>query len=124
MQEEIKNGSEFAVLAREKSIDVSSASLGGAIGFVSEEQTNIDDAITTMVKKAKINEVSNPFVLTDGNYGLILVEEVIEGQSFTYDEAKDHIKRLIAMQELPASINPEAFWADFNATWFYGIITK
>lgn len=118
--EELKNGSEFAVVAREKSVDLTSASLGGAIGFVSAEQSNMDSSIISTVKKAKVNEITEPFAMSDGKYGIVLVEEVIEGQSFTYKEAKDHIKRQIALQELPSSVNPEAFWSEFNATWFYG----
>ena len=57
---EIKDGSEFSVLAREKSLDAASASLGGSIGFISAGQQNIDSSILEVVTKIKVNEVSNP----------------------------------------------------------------
>ncbi len=120
VQTELKNGSEFSVLAREKSVDMSSASLGGDIGYVMSEQTNIDPAIPALVPKIKQGDISDPFVLMDGKYGIVLVDEIIEGKSFAYDVAKGQIKRQLAMEQLPATVNPEAFWSEFNATWFYG----
>ena len=119
VKEEVNAGSDFSVLAREKSLHTASASLGGSIGFISVGQQNIDSAIPDVVAKIKVNELSNPFVMSDGKYGIVLVEEVIEGKSFKYDEVKDHIKRSLAMQQLPSSLNPETFWEEFDAQWIY-----
>jgi len=116
---EVKAGSEFSVLAREKSLHTASASLGGSIGFISVGQANMDPAIQTTVAKTKVNELSNPFVMEDGKYGIVLVEEVLEGKSFTFDEVKGHIKRSLAMQQLPSSLSPETFWGEFKAEWIY-----
>ena len=116
---EVNAGSDFSVLAREKSLHTASASLGGSIGFISIDQQNIDPSIPDVVSKVKVNELSNPFVMSDGKYGIVLVEEVIEGKSFKYDEVKDHIKRSLAMQQLPSSLNPETFWEEFDAEWIY-----
>ena len=116
---EIAAGSDFSVLAREKSLDVASASLGGSIGFINAGQQNIDPAIPNVVAKTKVNELSNPFVMNDGKHGIVLVEEVIEGKSFKYAEVKDHIKRSLAMQQLPSSLSPETFWEEFKAQWVY-----
>jgi len=60
---ELKNGSDFTVLAREISVDSASASLGGDIGFLTENQENIDPAIINTVKSLKANEVSKAFKL-------------------------------------------------------------
>lgn len=117
---ELKDGSDFSVLARERSLDNTSASLGGDIGFITESQSNIDSALSQTVQKLKENEISEPFAMTDGRYGIAIVKEINEGKSFTYDEVKEHIKRVLAMEQLPTSITPEAFWKEFNATWFYG----
>ena len=45
---------------------------------------------------------------------------VIKGQSFKLKEVKDHIKRELALEQLPESVSPEAFWKEFDAKWFYG----
>jgi foldase protein PrsA len=58
--------------------------------------------------------------MNDGRFGIVFVEEVNDGKSFTYEEVKGHIERVLALEQLPASITPEAFWKEFNATWFYG----
>ena len=120
VKKEIKEGSDFAVVAREKSIDRASAALGGSIGFISVNQDNIDGGIVKAVPSTPLAEVSEPFLLSNGSYGLVLVEEIVQGQSFKFEEAKNHIKRLIAMEQLPSTINTETFWSEFNVEWFYG----
>lgn len=120
VEKELKNGSEFDVLAREHSVDAASASLGGDIGFVSSEQAPIDTAIFTVVQKLKEQETSKPFVLRDGRYAIATVSEIIEGHSFSYDEVEEQVKRQLALEQLPPSITPEAFWTEFDAQWIYG----
>lgn len=117
---ELKNGSDFSVLAREISIDSASASLGGDIGFLTEKQGNIDPALLKAVRTLSANEISKVFKLDNGHYGIVQVQEVIEGQSFTYDDVKEHIERELALEQLQQSITPEAFWSEFKATWYYG----
>lgn len=120
VEKELKDGSDFAVLAREHSLDTASASLGGDIGFISSSQSAVDPAILPAVEKLKEKETSKPFVLSDGRYAIVKVTENMEGQSFSFDEVEGHVKRQLALEQLPPSITPEAFWAEFNATWIYG----
>lgn len=117
---ELDNGSDFSVLAREHSLDTSSASLGGEIGFITTSQNNIDKGIQEAVKGLDMQEVSEPFVMSDGRYGVVMVTEINAGKSFTYEEVKGHIERVIALEQLPNTVTPEAFWEEFNVTWFYG----
>lgn len=117
---ELKNGSDFSVLARERSTDQVSASLGGDIGFITLNQSNIDSAILSTLEKTNEGEISELFLLKDGRYGILQVNEIYEGKSFPYQDVKGHIKRVLAMEQLPASITPELFWQEFNAEWFYG----
>lgn len=124
VEKELKNGSEFDVLAREHSMDAASASLGGDIGFVSSEHSSLDTAIFKAVQKLKEQETSKPFVLQNGRYAIVTVSEIIEGQSFSYDEVAQHVKRQLALEQLPPSITPEAFWAEFEAVWIYGEAKK
>ncbi|QDQ00591.1 foldase [Lysinibacillus fusiformis] len=117
---ELKNGSDFSVLAREISVDSASASLGGDIGFLTEKQEDIDPSILKTAKALSAKEVSKAFKLDNGHYAIVQVQEVIEGQSFTYDDVKEHIERELALEQLPQSVTPEAFWSEFKATWYYG----
>jgi len=118
--DELKKGSSFDALAKELSIDLASASLGGDIGYVNAETEIIDSAIYKAASQLKEGETSNVVSLRDGTYAIVQVNEVIEGRRFTYEEVKDHIRRELAIEQLPQSVNPEAFWKEFNAKWFYG----
>lgn len=120
MAKELKSGSEFSVLARERSVDTPSASLGGDIGFITEQQASIDKAIVQSIQKLEEKKPSDPVVLSDGRYAILMVNEKKEGRSFTFDEVAKHIKRVLAVEQLSASITPEIFWADYNVKWFYG----
>ncbi|RHW31728.1 foldase [Lysinibacillus yapensis] len=120
VKKELDEGSDFNVLARERSLDATSASLGGDIGFITTSQTNIDSSIPKAVEKLSAGEISEPFAMKDGRYGIVSVEEVNEGKSFTYEEVKEQINRVLALEQLPASITPETFWKEFEAKWFYG----
>lgn len=116
---EIKDGSDFSVLAREKSIDTASASLGGSIGFISADQKTVDPEIKNVVAKLKAKDVSEPFAMSDNKYAVVKVEEVLKGKSFEYEDVKDQIKRSLALQQLPSSITAETFWDEFNTNWIY-----
>ncbi|MFC5559975.1 peptidyl-prolyl cis-trans isomerase [Ureibacillus thermophilus] len=116
---ELDEGSDFSVLARERSVEQVSASLGGDIGYISK-QSNVDPAILKALQQLKENEISSPVLLRDGRYGIVQLNEKKEGKSFKYEEVKNHIKRVLAMEQLPTSITPELFWKEFDVTWFYG----
>lgn len=117
---ELKSGSEFSVLARERSLDTASASLGGDIGYITEDQESVDKAVLKAVSRLKPEEISGPVKLSDGRYALLQQKEVLEGQSFSYEEVKDHISRELAMEQLSPTLAPEVFWKEFGVEWFYG----
>lgn len=117
---DLEKGSDFSVLAREISIDSASASLGGDIGFITEKQENVDAAIMKAAKELSDDEISKVIKLDNGHYAIVQVREVAKGQSFTYDDVKEHIERELALEQVPQSVTPEKFWSEFKATWYYG----
>lgn len=118
--EELEGGSSFDVLAKERSIDPASASIGGDLGYISSRTEEMDDAILKTVKKVKKDRVSDVFRLEDGTYAIVEVRDVLEGRSFTLKEVKEHIRSELALQQLSQSVTPETFWKEFDAHWFYG----
>lgn len=116
---ELKGGSNFEVLAKERSIDLASAHLGGDIGYIHEETDFVEPAIVEAVSKLKKNAVSDPILLKDGNYAILSIGDQLEGKKFKLKDVKEHIKRELALEQLPEKVSPEAFWKDFKATWFY-----
>lgn len=118
--DELSKGSSFDVLAKERSTDLSSASLGGDIGYINTSTDSIDKKIVETVVDMKTDSISDVVTLSDGTYAVIRVSEVIKGQSFKLNDVNDHIRRELALEQLPQSVNPEAFWDEFDAKWFYG----
>lgn len=118
--DELSKGSSFDVLAKERSTEPASASLGGDIGYLNASTDAIDQAIVKTATSMKEGAVSDAVALEDGSYAVIRVSEVLEGQSFDYKDVKDHIQRGLALEQLPQSVSPETFWKEFDAEWFYG----
>ncbi|WP_424237954.1 peptidyl-prolyl cis-trans isomerase [Bhargavaea ginsengi] len=117
---ELENGSSFGALARERSADRVSGSLGGEIGYVSESSENIDPAIVSAVTGMKKDETAGPIALADGTVALVKVSDAAEGRLFKFKEVKDQIRRELAIEQLPQSVTPEVFWEEFGAEWIYG----
>ncbi len=117
--DELSKGSSFEVLAKERSTELASASLGGDIGYLNASTDVIDKAIVKTATDMKEGAISDAILLEDGSYAIIHVSEVMKGQSFDYKDVKDYIQRGLAMEQLPRSVSPETFWKEFDAEWFY-----
>lgn len=117
---ELLGGSSFDVLAKERSVDLGSASLGGDIGYINNTTQNVDEAIVKAVANMKEGTPSEVIGLSDGTFAIIRISDVLKGQSFELKEVADHIRRELALEQLTQSVSPEAFWNEFDAKWFYG----
>ncbi|QTD40269.1 peptidyl-prolyl cis-trans isomerase [Sporosarcina sp. Te-1] len=118
--EELEKGSDFNALAKERSTDLASASLGGDLGYLNASSETVDEAIIKALPTVKEGGTSDVIRLQTGTYAVIQVKEIIDGRSFSYEEVKDHIRRELALEQLSQSVAPEAFWKEFDAEWFYG----
>lgn len=116
---ELDNGSSFEVLARERSKDTSSASLGGDIGYISESTKLVDSAIVAALPSIDVGKWSNAIALTNDQFAVVQVLKEFKGESFSYADVKDHIRRELSLDQLSQSVTPEAFWQEFNAKWSY-----
>lgn len=116
---ELENGSSFEGLARERSADPSSASLGGDIGYISEGNESVDKVLIDAIQKTKKGKWSKPITLADGRFAVAMVKSIFEGKSFSYPDVKDHIRRELALDQIPQSVTQEAFWKEFDADWVY-----
>ncbi|OHX51870.1 foldase [Planococcus salinarum] len=117
---ELENGSSFEALARERSVDAATGSLGGDIGYVVPGQSTIDEAIANAVAAVDVNNWSEPLTMADGRVAVITVTDKAKGRTFTYKDVEGHISRELALEQLPQSVTPEAFWQEFETEWFYG----
>lgn len=117
---ELSGGSSFDVLAKERSVDIASANLGGDVGYVNGATENVDKAIIQAASSMKKDTTSDIITLNNGGYAIIHVSDVIKGKRFKFKEAKGYIKRELGLEQLPESVSTEAFWEEFDAKWFYG----
>ncbi|WKA54888.1 peptidyl-prolyl cis-trans isomerase [Planococcus shixiaomingii] len=117
---ELENGTSFEALARERSVDTATGSLGGDIGYITQDQAAVDPKIAETVASVEVDNWSKPVELEDGKIAILSVTEKAEGQTFSFEDVKEHISRELALEQLPQSVTPEAFWREFDAEWFYG----
>ena len=103
--EELKNGADFAELAKEKSTDTSSGAQGGELGWfsVGTMVTEFNDAAYAL----ELNTVSEP-VKSDFGYHIIEVKEKREVEGYgTLEEKKEEIREQLKAQK--------ADWATIQA---------
>ncbi|MFS0865636.1 peptidyl-prolyl cis-trans isomerase [Fredinandcohnia sp. 179-A 10B2 NHS] len=119
VQQELENGSSFTALAMEKSADEFSSNRGGELGYVNHENGFVPDSYLEAAEQLSSNEWSNP-IQVDNGYAVIILHDVIEAVSYSYDEVKDQIKRQIAIDQMNGTITVAPFWDELGVKWFYG----
>jgi foldase protein PrsA len=117
--EELDGGSSFEALALEKSIDEFTANSGGDIGFVSKDNEYVPNTYIEAAKQMSTGEWSKP-IQVDTGYAVIFLHEKLDGQTYSYEEVKDQIRRQIALEQMEGSVTVEPLWDEIGVTWFYG----
>jgi foldase protein PrsA len=116
---ELEEGSSFAVLAMERSLDEFSANQGGDLGFVSEESERVDPQVLAEARAMKEPGWSGPVKLETG-YGVIYLHEKIEGKKYAFPEVKDRVRRQMAVEQMDLPVSARNFWSEADVSWFYG----
>lgn len=116
--EELEEGSSFAALAMERSLDEFSANEGGNLGYISED----DETKATLIEEAKgmtPGSWSDP-VQMDSGYAVLYLHDAIQGKRYTFEEVKDQIRRQIAIEQMDIPVSAVPFWNEAEVSWFYG----
>lgn len=95
--EELNNGSDFNTLAKERSIDVLSASRGGDLGFVDVNDYSVYIEVLEQAKKLDINVLD--IVDIPEGYAVIRVLEYNDAIQYTIEDVKEEIRREIALSQ-------------------------
>ncbi len=98
VMEEIKNGSDFNTLAKEWSIDILTASKGGALGLVSINDTSVDPYVMNTALSLELNEIEMTSI-TEG-FAVIRVTENIKSIQYSLEESRERIRREIALNQI------------------------
>ena len=95
IEKELKNGSDFAELAKKQSTDQVSAEEGGDLGYLSGRSQEMDPTFLAEALKLKKGEVSEP-VKTVFGYHIIKVTDIKETP---LSQVKDQIKQTLMSKE-------------------------
>ncbi|WP_411334269.1 peptidyl-prolyl cis-trans isomerase [Metabacillus indicus] len=117
--EELEGGSSFEALAAEKSIDEFSANEGGDLGYVSSENDYLPAQYIEEAEMLKKDKWSKP-IKSESGYSVILLKEKVNGVQYSFEEAKNQIRRQIALEQMESAVSVKPLWEEAGVTWFYG----
>lgn len=108
---QLKEGADFATLAKEKSSDTGSKDKGGELGFFKKGDmvTEFSDAAFAL----KVGETSGA-VKTDYGYHVIKVTDRKEAHEYTLEEKKEEIKKTLISQKV----------SEMSSTWLQDLTTN
>lgn len=86
---ELKDGAEFATLAKEKSIDAGLRLTGGSLGFIDENALAKEMVDANLTEKGQISEP----IATNGGYFVFELYDLRKGGERPLEEIKDRIRR-------------------------------
>ncbi|MBA2942861.1 peptidylprolyl isomerase [Paenibacillus sp. CGMCC 1.16610] len=101
---DLKNGADFATIAKSKSLDTATKDNGGSLGYISSG--NMDEAFDTAAFALKVGETSGA-VKTSTGYDIIKVTDHKAASTPTMEEKREDIKSAITTQKL----------ASLSTTW-------
>jgi foldase protein PrsA len=116
---ELEDGSNFDVLAMERSIDVQSAHLGGEIGYIPADGELLSPEAVKELDSLKVGQWSQP-VKSGSDYVIYLLEDIMKERNYSYDDVKSQIRRQLAIEQVETPLLPESFWDEAGVEWFYG----
>ncbi|MEW9052983.1 MAG: peptidyl-prolyl cis-trans isomerase [Neobacillus sp.] len=116
---ELAEGSSFAALAMERSIEEFSANEGGDIGYLVEGDERVPAEYIQAVKKLAEGAWSEPIKVEQG-YAIVLLEGKIKGKNYSFEEVKQPIRRQMALEQMKTSASSDVFWEEAKVEWFYG----
>lgn len=116
---ELEDGSNFDVLAMERSTDVQSAHLGGEIGYIPADGELLSPEAVKELDSLKEGEWSQP-VKSGSDYVIYLLEDIMKERNYSYDDVKSQIRRQLAIEQVETPLLPESFWDEAGVEWFYG----
>ncbi|WP_138495950.1 peptidyl-prolyl cis-trans isomerase [Paenibacillus pinistramenti] len=97
---QLKGGTDFATLAKEKSTDTATKDNGGDLGFFAQDSGTVDSAVVTAAFNLKKDGISSAVQMSDGQYAVVKVTDTKEAHTATLEEKKAEIKDLLITQQV------------------------
>ncbi|WP_054940275.1 peptidylprolyl isomerase [Paenibacillus ihuae] len=109
--QQLKDGADFATLAKEKSSDTGSKDNGGDLDFF--KKADMVAEFSDAAFKLKVGETSGA-VKTEYGYHVIKVTDRKEAKEYTLEEKKDEIKKTLISQKV----------SEMSSTWLQDLTAK
>ena len=95
VQEQLRQGADFAVLVREQSLDRTSATKGGDMGFWQEEEAQHSGFVAELFR-LQVGQVSEPYRNSQGTYHLI---KAAEERYVSFERQKKMLRQTLEKQQ-------------------------
>lgn len=96
---ELKGGSDFSTLAKERSTDLLSSENGGDFGWVNLDDRYMNSDVLNAAAETDKGAFSDPIPLERG-YAVIMVSDKKEIPERTFAEVQDQLRRELALQQI------------------------
>lgn len=95
-----RSGKDFGILAKERSLDTSTASDGGDLGWVEDNDPFVPQELLKAARKMKVGDVSGPVKTAEG-YTVIRLKDKKDVSKGTPEQIRQKVHRLLALQKAP-----------------------
>lgn len=95
-----KSGKDFGTLAKERSLDTATASDGGDLGWVEDNDPFIPQEILKAARALKVGEIAGP-VHTDEGYTVILLKDKKEQSKGSPEQIRQNVRKMLSLQKAP-----------------------
>ncbi|WP_096156042.1 MULTISPECIES: peptidyl-prolyl cis-trans isomerase [Bacillus] len=126
---ELNNGSSFQALAMEVSLDDFTAYQGGNIGFINTDDTLFPKMYFQQAEALEVGqwseilEVKESFMWGNPNnnsgpqYVILYLTDKLDAFHYSYEEVKGHIRRKVALEQMPHAVSATVFWDEVGVEW-------
>jgi foldase protein PrsA len=98
---ELNKGEDFAILARDRSIDDATANQGGDMGWLEEDDPFITEGIMNAAKQLKVGEFSKPIPVQQG-FAIIKLKDRRTKADPERPFIRENVRKELALQNAPA----------------------
>ena len=93
---QLKDGKDFAALAKSKSEDTESKNSGGELGYFDED--SLPEIFSEEVLKLKVGQNSG-IIKSEYGYHIVRLTEKLDAKQLAFDEVKSHVERIAKLNK-------------------------
>lgn len=116
--EELGQGANFELLAREYSIDDETKNSGGYLGFINTNSQFFPNGYEEIATDMEEHSYSEPFV-ADSGIAIVYLHQKLPGIEFTFEEIKDYVKSEMALHQESIPLQADPLWEQIEVDWIY-----